>query len=47
MAKLLQDVHQHESVTVFHITHNVSEANELGTIRFELSDGAVGELENG
>lgn len=41
MSKLLQTVHQEENLTVVHVTHNTSEALEMGTIQFQLSDGQV------
>jgi molybdate/tungstate transport system ATP-binding protein len=41
MCKLLAGIHQHEEVTIFHITHSPSEARRLGEIRFRLSDGIL------
>lgn len=41
LAKLLHAVHQTEKVTVLHITHNVTEAEELGTVYFQMENGNV------
>lgn len=44
LAQLLQAVHHKEQVTVLHITHNQVEAEELGTIRFQLENGCINQL---
>lgn len=41
---LLQTIHRQEQVTIVHVTHNPSEANELGTIHLRLNDGKVQRL---
>ena len=41
MMQLLKKVHQEEEVTVLHITHSGTEAEELGTLAFEMNDGSV------
>jgi len=41
MMKLLKRVQQHEQVTVLHVTHNISEAQQLGTHLLRLTDGNV------
>ena len=41
LAKLLRAVHQKEQVTVLHITHNLAEAEALGTVRFQIDEGSV------
>ncbi|MEM7457558.1 MAG: ATP-binding cassette domain-containing protein [Planctomycetota bacterium] len=43
---LLRDVHAEEKVTVLHITHNASEARQLGTVQFRLVAGKVVAAEN-
>ena len=40
-AELLAAVHAQEKVTVLHITHNLAEASELGTMLFRIEDGVV------
>jgi len=41
LTKLLKKIQQSESVTVLHITHNVEEGVELGTVHFRLAKGEV------
>jgi ABC-type molybdate transport system ATPase subunit len=41
LLQVLRDVHQREQITILHITHNLAEGNELGTIHFELKNGKV------
>ena len=41
LTKLLKKIQQSESVTVLHITHNVEEGVELGTVHFRLEKGEV------
>jgi ABC-type sugar transport system ATPase subunit len=41
LAELLREVHQRERITCLHITHNVAEARELGTIHFRLQDRKI------
>ncbi len=40
-ANLLATVHMQEKVTVLHVTHNLAEARELGTMRFRIEDGVI------
>ena len=44
LTKLLKKIQQSESVTVLHITHNVEEGAQLGTIHFRLEKGQVREV---
>lgn len=41
LTDLLREVHRRERVTVLHITHNSTEARELGTARFHIADGKI------
>jgi ABC-type sugar transport system ATPase subunit len=41
LAELLKTVHQHEGVTVLHITHSIDEGERLGTEHFHLVDGKI------
>ena len=41
LTRLLKKIQQSESVTVLHITHNVEEGIELGTVHFRLDKGQV------
>ena len=41
MGTLLRSVHEQEQVTVIHVTHNSSEAEELGTVHFHLANGQI------
>lgn len=41
LMKLLKNIQQSESVTVLHITHNVEEGTQLGTVHFRLEEGQV------
>ncbi|MEC9092386.1 MAG: ATP-binding cassette domain-containing protein [Planctomycetota bacterium] len=38
---LLRSIHESESVTILHITHNLNEARELGTVRFRFESGSI------
>lgn len=44
MVKFLKSIHQNEEVTVLHVTHNMAEALELATQKFEFSDTQIVEL---
>ena len=44
LTKLVKKIQQSESVTVLHITHNVEEGAQLGTIHFRLEKGQVREV---
>ena len=41
LLELLKEVHQKEGVTVLHVTHNVEESQNLGTVHFCLEKGTV------
>ncbi len=44
LSNLLGRVHRHEQVTVVHVTHNIVEAEQLGTVKFRMQDGQVTQL---
>lgn len=37
----LQTVHEHTGVTTIHVTHDPRDANEVGSMRLELKEGAI------
>ena len=41
LSSLLREIHQREQLTVLHVTHNNSEACELGSAQFRLEDGQM------
>ncbi|MEL7496721.1 MAG: ATP-binding cassette domain-containing protein [Planctomycetota bacterium] len=41
MIDYLKAVHQQEKATVLHITHHLGEADQLGTVHFQLENGIV------
>ncbi len=41
LSTLLREIHEREKTTILHVTHNNSEASELGNLRFLLSDGKI------
>lgn len=46
LSELLQSIHRSESVTILHITHNLEEAKNLGTVRFRLQSGKIQKFED-
>ena len=45
LSDYLQSIHATESVTILHITHNLAEAQNLGTAKYRLSSGSIQKLE--
>lgn len=41
LLEVLQNIHQTESVTILHITHNKNEATKLGTVQLKLQNGSI------
>ncbi|MEE2640716.1 MAG: ABC transporter ATP-binding protein [Planctomycetota bacterium] len=41
----LRSIHERESVTILHVTHNLNEAIDLGTVRFRLQEGRIEKME--
>ena len=41
LGDLLKTLHQHEQATILHVTHNLAEAADLGSVHFRFTDGQI------